>query len=112
MNQTSIAAGAAAVRDHAYFASCIGKIKATRARTEEALRGLGFTFHDSQSNFLFVTHEKVSARELFAALREAKIIVRWFDKPRISNYLRITIGTDEEMDALTGFLRDYLKNRS
>ena len=112
MNQTSIAAGAAAVRDHAYFASCIGKIKATRARTEEALRGLGFTFQDSQSNFLFVTHEKVSARELFAALREAKIIVRWFDKPRISNYLRITIGTDEEMDALTGFLRDYLKNRS
>ena len=108
MNQTAIAAGTAAVRDQAYFASCIGKIKRTRTRTEEALRELGFSFNHSQSNFLFVTHEKVSARELFAALREEKIIVRWFDRPRIDNYLRITIGTDEEMDALTDFLKQYL----
>ena len=109
MNQTAIAAGVAAVEDHAYFAECLGRIKATRSRTEEALRELGFSFNRSQSNFLFVTHEKVPARELFAALREANIIVRYFDKPRIDNYLRITIGTDEEMDTLVSFLRDYLK---
>ena len=109
MNQTAIAAGVAAVEDHAYFAECLGRIKATRSRTEEALRELGFSFNRSQSNFLFVTHEKVPARELFAALREANIIVRYFDKPRIDNYLRITIGTDEEMDTLISFLRDYLK---
>ena len=109
MNQTAIAAGVAAVEDHAYFAECLGRIKATRSRTEEALRELGFSFNRSQSNFLFVTHESVAARELFAALREANIIVRYFDKPRIDNYLRITIGTDEEMDTLVSFLRDYLK---
>lgn len=109
MNQTAIAAGVAAVEDHAYFAECLGRIKATRSRTEKALRELGFSFNRSQSNFLFVTHESVAARELFAALREANIIVRYFDKPRIDNYLRITIGTDEEMDTLISFLRDYLK---
>ena len=109
MDQTSIAAGVAAVGDHEYFKQCLGKIKATRNRTQTALRELGFSFHPSQSNFLFVTHERVPARELFAALREANIIVRYFDKPRIDNYLRITIGTDEEMDALISFLRDYLK---
>ena len=109
MNQTAIAAGVAAVEDHAYFAECLGRIKATRSRTEKALRELGFSFNRSQSNFLFVTHEKVPARELFTALREANIIVRYFDKPRIDNYLRITIGTDEEMDTLVSFLRDYLK---
>ena len=100
MNQTAIAAGVAAVEDHAYFAECLGRIKATRSRTEKALRELGFSFNRSQSNFLFVTHEKVPARELFTALREANIIVRYFDKPRIDNYLRITIGTDEEMDTM------------
>lgn len=109
MNQTAITAGVAAVEDHAYFAECLGRIKATRSRTEKALRELGFSFNRSQSNFLFVTHESVAARELFAALREANIIVRYFDKPRIDNYLRITIGTDEEMDTLISFLRDYLK---
>ena len=112
MNQTAICAGAAAVRDQAYFAECLGKIKATRARTQKALRELGFRFHESQSNFLFVTHEKVQARELFAALRKANIIVRYFDKPRIDNYLRITIGTDEQMDALTAFLKEYLSRQS
>ena len=108
MNQTAIAAGVAAVEDQAYFARCLGRIKATRRWTEDALRELGFSFQDSQSNFLFVTHERVPARELFAALREAKIIVRYFDKPRIDNYLRITIGTDEEMEKLIAFLKDYL----
>ena len=109
MNQTAIAAGVAAVEDHAYFAECLGRIKATRSWTEKELRELGFSFNRSQSNFLFVNHESVPARELFAALREANIIVRYFDKPRIDNYLRITIGTDEEMDTLISFLRDYLK---
>jgi histidinol-phosphate aminotransferase len=112
MDQTSIAAGVAAVGDHEYFKQCLGKIKATRNRTQTALRELGFSFHPSQSNFLFVTHEKVQARELFAALRKANIIVRYFDKPRIDNYLRITIGTDEQMDALTAFLKEYLSRQS
>ncbi len=72
---------------------------------------LGFASGTSQSNFLFVTHPHIPAKELFEALKEHNIYVRYFDKPRIDNYLRITIGTDEEMDALLYFLRDYISRR-
>lgn len=75
---------------------------------KEEFRKLGFVFGDSQSNFLFVTHPQVSAIELFEALKQEQIYVRYFAKPRIDNYLRITVGTDEQMDTLVGFLRAYL----
>lgn len=112
MNQLTIACGKACVEDDAYFQEITRKIIATRERVKEQLRGLGFSFPDSMTNFLFVTHEKVCAEELFAALKQAGIYVRYFKKPRIDGYLRITIGTDEQMDALIGFLTDYMKNRS
>ncbi len=104
MNLPSLVAGEAAVRDEAYFAETTQKIIATRERFKVEMRRLGFTFPDSKANFLFVRHEKIAARELFAELKEAKIFVRYFDQPRIDNYLRITIGTDEEMDKLLAFL--------
>ena len=56
-----------------------------------------------------MTHERISARELFEALKIKKIFVRYFNKPRIDNYLRITIGTDEEMKKLVEFLKEYLQ---
>lgn len=111
MNETAIALGTAAAQDHAYFEKTRRKIIATRERAKEELANLGFAFPDSQANFLFVTHERIPASELFAALKEAGIYVRYFRKPRIDNYLRITIGTDEEMEALYAFLRDYLAKR-
>ena len=61
------------------------------------------------ANFIFATHDTVPAKEIFQALREADIYVRYFNSPRIDNYLRITIGTDEEMEKLLEFLRAYLK---
>ena len=64
---------------------------------------------DSKANFIFATHERVPAKELFEALREANIFVRYFNSPRIDNYLRITIGTEGEMEKLFGFLRTYLE---
>ena len=73
------------------------------------MKELGFHFADSQANFLFVTHEKYWARDLFQALKLKHIYVRYFNRPRIDNYLRITIGTDEEMDALIGFFKEYMK---
>ena len=76
---------------------------------KEEFQKLGFLFGDSQSNFLFVTHPDVHAQKLFEALKEEHIYVRYFNKPRIDNYLRITIGTDEEMDVLLDVLRSYLK---
>ena len=100
MNYPSLVIGRAALADRAYFEETRNKIIATRERVKKELAGLGFTFGDSMANFLFITHEKVAARELFEALKIKKIYVRYFNKPRIDNYLRVTIGTDEEMDAL------------
>ena len=67
-------------------------------------------FTDSMSNFLFAGHESVPAGELFRALKENDIYVRYWNKDRISNRLRITIGTDEQMDRFLEFLRSYLNN--
>lgn len=112
MNAFALSLGVCAVEDEAYFQNTCATIIATRERVKRELAALGFSFPDSQANFLFVRHEKVPARELFAALREAGILVRYFDKPRIDEYLRITIGTGEEMNRLTAFLREYLKQSS
>ena len=110
MDRTTIAVGAAAVRDEAYFQEITARIVQTREWTKAELAKLGFCFGDSKSNFLFVTHPKVQARQLFEELKAARIYVRYFRSPeRISNYLRITIGTDEQMQQLVDFLWDYLK---
>ena len=105
MNLPSLKLGAAAVKDEAYFRETVGKIVATRERVKKELAELGFTFPDSQSNFIFATHKSWPAKELFEELKKEDIYVRYFASPRIDNYLRITVGTDEEMDALLAFLR-------
>lgn len=108
MNMPTIEMGVAAVRDDAYFKEIVGKIIKTREWTKEQLKRLGFDFADSKSNFLFVTHKTVPAKEIFLALKENNIYVRYWNKPRIDNYLRITIGTDEQMQKLVTFLENYL----
>ena len=70
---------------------------------------LGFSFTDSKTNFLFATHKSVPAEEIFEELKKRKIYVRYFNKPRINNYLRITIGTDEEMEKLYEALKEIVK---
>ena len=109
MNLPSQILGAEAVKDQVYFQEITSRIIATRERAKERLGELGFTFPDSMTNLLFVTHERASARELFAALKREQIYVRYFDQPRLDNSLRITIGTDGEMEALYAFLENYLK---
>lgn len=106
MNAPVIAMGAAAIRDRAYFEETRKRIIATRERVKEELRKLGYRCGDSMSNFLFVTHDTISMEALFRELREQNIYVRHFDGERIRNYLRISIGTDEEMDTLLAYLRD------
>jgi histidinol-phosphate aminotransferase len=100
MNLTSLLCGVEAVKDVAYFKECINKITTTREWTKVELNKIGFHFPDSKTNFLFVTHKKVPAEKIFNELRKENIFVRFFKKPRIDNYLRITIGTDEEMQIL------------
>ncbi len=109
MNQTAIAAGCAAFEDVSYFRACTSKIIQTRERVKKELKEIGFLFPDSAANFLFVTHPTLKAKDLFASLRENKILVRYFNKPGIDNYLRITIGTEKEMDALIAYLKDAVK---
>ena len=108
MNRTSICCGVEAVKDDAYFKAMTEKIIATREWSKQELAKLGFSFTDSKANFIFATHERIPAKEIFEALREANIYVRYFNSPRIDNYLRITIGTEEEMEKLFGFLRKYV----
>lgn len=108
MNLPSILMGAEAVKDVAYFENTLGRIIKTREEAGERLKRLGFTCLPSSANFLFATHERVGAREIFEALKEDQIFVRYFNLPRIDNYLRITIGTDEEMEALYSFLDRFL----
>ncbi len=109
MNYPSIMCGAEALKDTAYFKACTEKVIATRERVKKELSALGFSFPDSKTNFLFATHERVPAAELFAMLREKHIFVRYFKTPRIDNYLRITIGTDAQMDRLLEVLKEYLQ---
>ncbi len=111
MNLPSLILGSAMVKDDAYFKETVQKIMDTRERAKERLGSLGFSFPDSMANFLFVTHEQVPAEELFEALRRQQIYVRYFRQPRLDNYLRISIGTDEEMEILYSFLEHYLKRR-
>ncbi|MCI8373715.1 MAG: histidinol-phosphate transaminase [Lachnospiraceae bacterium] len=109
MNQTSLALGMASVLDQEYFEKTCAQIIETREWTKQELASLGFTFPDSKANFIFASHPDNPARDLFAALRKEHIYVRYFDKPRIDNYLRITIGTKEEMQILIDFFKDYMK---
>lgn len=109
MNLPAQILGAEAVRDDAYFKETTAKIVSTRQRVKGELKKLGFSFPDSLTNFIFARHERIPAKQLFHALREADIYVRHWDKPRISEYLRITMGTDEEMDVLLAFLKDYVE---
>jgi len=96
--------GIAALSDGAWFEQNRARIIATRGQTEGRLRALGLDVIPSAANFLFAGLPGVPARVLYNALRDEGILVRYFEKPRIDEYLRISIGTPEDMDALCAAL--------
>lgn len=108
VDSISIEIGRASVLDDAYFKDTCRKIMNTRQRVAEELRALGFSLPDSSANFLFVTHDKLSMKEMFEYLKEKKVFIRYFAIPRIDNYVRITVGTDDEMDVLLKEIRGYM----
>lgn len=108
MDALTIDLGVAAIEDKEYFEMTRNKIIATREWTKSELYKLGFEFGDSKSNFIFATHPEIPAVELYEALREADIYVRYFKKDRIDNYLRISIGTEEEMKEFIAFLTSFI----
>ena len=113
MDRITIALGAASIRDRAYFEETTAKIIRTREWTKQELRKLGFVFGDSKSNFIFAKHPEISGEALFEDMKKANIYVRHVSNPsRINEYLRISIGTDEEMEQFIAFVREYVnKNR-
>ena len=108
MSRVALLCGVEAVNDRSYFEEHVEMICRTREKTKKALTKLGFSFPDSQSNFIFATHKSMPAKEIFTALKARNIFVRYFSKPGIDNYLRITIGTDEQMAALEAALKEIL----
>ena len=108
LNSVSMAAGTAAIKDRAYFESTVSKVIATRQRVAEELRALGFTVLNSQTNFLFATHNAISIKDYFEWLKAQKVFIRYFNLPRINNYVRITIGTDDEMNIFLNKTKKYL----
>ena len=109
MNRVTIKCGAAAVRDKAYFEQTAARIIATRETAKKELAKRGFTFPDSMSNFIFAKPGTVPAKTVFEKLKARKIFVRYWDKPVIGDYLRITIGTEEEMNALYKALDEIIQ---
>ena len=109
MNQAALVCGAEAVKDKAYFEETVQKIVETRTWSVKQFEELGFKCLDSQANFIFVTHPEYDAKEMFEALKKEDIYVRFWGSERIEQYMRVTVGTREEMEALFAFLRRYIK---
>ena len=100
--------GTASMNDEEYFINTINKVISTRDRVKSELRKIGFNVLDSQTNFLFAAHKDYRAKEIFEYLKTKKIFVRYFNIPKIDNYLRITIGTDEDMDKMISAIKEFL----
>ena len=108
INAMTMAAGIGALQDDAYFRENCKTIMAVREETTAQLRALGFTVIDSKANFVFAKHETVSGSMLYTALKEKGVLVRHFTKERIKDYLRITIGTKAQMEALLSKLDEIV----
>jgi histidinol-phosphate aminotransferase len=108
VDRLALAGAVEAMGDEAHFRATTERIMATRSRVTRELKGLGFSVLDSQANFIFISHPEVPAKELYRRLKEGLVLVRYFNKPRIDNHLRVSIGNDVEMDVLLTTLRGIL----
>ena len=109
VNRLSMLAGAAAVEDDAYFQKCTAAVAGNREWTRKELEALGFTVLPSSANFLFAKSNSISGEDLYRRLKENGILVRWFDADRIRDYVRITIGSLEQMVALVDQLDQMMQ---
>lgn len=110
VDSLSIEMGAASIDDDEYFKSTCKKVIKTRERVTIELEKLGFDVLDSQTNFIFATHNKHNMKSLFEYLKTQKVFIRYFSLPRIENYVRITIGTNEEMDIFLKKTKEFILN--
>lgn len=110
VDSLSIEMGAESIKDDEYFKSTCKKVIKTRERVTLELEKLGFDVLDSQTNFIFATHNKHNMKSLFEYLKTQKVFIRYFSLPRIENYVRITIGTNEEMDIFLEKTKEFILN--
>ena len=110
VNRLTQLAGEAALDEDAYYREARREIVATRGYAETRMKELGFVMTDSSANFVFAKHSDIGGFDLYSALKERGILVRHFNKPRISDYLRITIGTKEQMDALLSAVTEIIES--
>jgi histidinol-phosphate aminotransferase len=108
LDRLALAGAVEAIKHEEYFQETRQKVINTRERFSAALIDMGFEVVDSKANFVFISHGRISANIIFKELREKGILVRHFNKPRIDNYLRISIGTDKEMDTVLLALKEIL----
>ncbi|MNZ85868.1 Histidinol-phosphate aminotransferase [compost metagenome] len=108
LDRLALAGAIAAFEDDAYFSDMTAKVVATRERVTKEVAALGFRATESMANFIFISHPSIGAKSIFQQLREKGVLVRYFDQPRISEYLRVSIGTDEEMDGFLQALREIV----
>lgn len=108
MNEPTLRIASAILKDDDYFKNCCKKVMDTRAWSVAEFKALGFTVLESAANFVFVSHKSVDANVIFKELRERRILVRHFSNKRIDNFLRVSIGTDEEMKALFAALKEIV----
>ncbi|MEN1968458.1 histidinol-phosphate transaminase [Lentibacillus sp. N15] len=109
LDRLAIAGAEAALDDHGYFSQRVSQVTKTREWVTERMKQYGFTVLPSQANFIFVSHYKLSAKRLYEKLREKGVLIRYFDKPQIADYLRITIGTDADMRTFFDTLTDVME---
>ena len=110
IDKLAAAGASAAFEDREYFNDTCEKVINTRENTTQALEAMGFRVLPSSANFVFATHPEHDAEKIFTALRERKIIIRYFNSERINQYLRISIGTDDEMSAFIEALKEILSH--
>ena len=111
MNRMSMAAGIGALEDEEYFRTCVNAVLDARAYTLTALRELGFTADDSETNFVLAKHPKLDGKQTYLDLKDKGILVRHFHTPRLMNYNRITIGTRRQMETFIAAIKEIMEER-
>ncbi len=111
INRLTMEAGIAVLDSDEYYLDNCERIVKTREKTGDLLKKMGFQVLDSKANFLFAKSDKISGKELYEKLRERGILVRHFEKPRIKDFNRITVGTEDEMNTLVSVISEILKER-
>lgn len=109
INRISLIAAECAMKDEDYYKDKIGRIVSAREYTLNELKKLGFSVTDSKANFVFAKHEKISGEEIYGKLKDKGILVRWFDTDGIRDYVRISVGTHENMECLVKALKEILE---